>query len=255
MPQVELLVAGIPCEPFSKIRQNGTSEEEHDHYDLSLELMYYVKSKQPRTIVLEEVPAYLESGIGKATIRNLKRNGYFVTSKIVDGKEYGEITSRKRAVILATTDEIEFPEPKIVNEKTIQDILLPVDHKDCKWFNEESKPWIYKSWRDNEEKGRSFSHESRIIEYGIIKNVQAITKRYFAQQAGNPIVKHPFLKDTYRWLTLSEVKQIMGFDEKFNLGEGTTIAGEGLGQSVLVRMFKQIIEQIKPNKKGMEKFF
>jgi len=187
--------------------------------------------------------------------------------KIVNGTEYGECTQRKRAVILATTDELKFPEPRKTKSLKLHELLLPVDHPDCKWWNKETKGWVFEQWATHKLKGTNFS--SQQLEYGKSETVQAIPKRYFAQQAGNPVVKHPTLPDTFRWLTLSEVKQIMGFDEDYQLGDEVTYAGEGLGQSVLVNVFKQIIQALSPDKPevqedisneaehktGMEKFF
>ena len=73
-----------------------------------MHFLQLVEHVNPRNIVLEEVPQYLKSGVGTATMNALKRMGYHVVSKTVDGTEYGESTQRKRAVILATTEEIEF---------------------------------------------------------------------------------------------------------------------------------------------------
>src|SRR3990172_6863171 len=83
------------------------------------------------------------------------------------------------------------------------------------------------------------------LNIGIIKRLKAIKKRYFEQQGDNPVVKHPTLPDTYRWLTLSEVKIIMGLDESYDLGETKTVAGEALGQGALINVFKKIIDSLK----------
>ena len=261
LPDVELLLAGIPCEPFSQVRRNYREQkeifEEHETADLSIFFISLVEQKNPRTIVMEEVPQYLKSGIGIATLSALRRMGYYVTSKVVTGTEYGQVTQRKRAVILATTDEIDFPEPLDSKPRKLYELLLPIDHPDCKWFNKETKSWIFDHWEKQTAKGNNFA--SQQLEYGKSETVQAITRRYFAQQGGNPVVKHPTLPDTFRWLTLSEVKAIMGFDESYDLGTGTTVAGEGLGQSVLIDVFRQIISAIKPNQKSksnsLEMFF
>lgn len=249
LQKVELLVGGIPCEPFSQVRRNyreGDLPELHENADLSIFFLQLVEQVNPRTIVLEEVPQYLKSGIGTATISALKRMGYFVVSKTIDGTEYGESTQRKRAVILATTEEMKFPEPQKEKITKLHEILLPVDHAECEWWNKETKSWVFEHWETQTAKGNNFA--SQQLEYGKSETVQAITRRYFAQQGGNPVVKHPTEPDTFRWLTITEVKRIMGFSDDFDLGTAKTTAGEGMGQSVLIETFRQIISKITVNR-------
>src|SRR3990172_3948495 len=180
LDQVELLIGGIPCEPFSIARRNQGNEmyEEHQNADLSMFFLMIVEAVNPRCIVLEEVPAYLKSGIGTATVNALKRMGYNVSVKVISGLEYGELTVRKRAVIVATTDDYKFPEES-KSDRTLGEILLKADDPRC------------------------------------------------------------------GWLTLSEVKIIMGLDESYDLGETKTIAGEALGQGVLINVFKKIFDSLK----------
>ena len=246
LQKVELLVGGIPCEPFSQVRRNyreGELPELHENADLSMHFLQLVEHVNPRNIVLEEVPQYLKSGVGTATMNALKRMGYHVVSKTVDGTEYGESTQRKRAVILATTEEIEFPEP--VNDKhaKLHEMLLPVEDPQCEWWNRETKSWVFEHWETQTAKGNNFA--SQQLEYGKSETVQAITRRYFAQQGGNPVVKHPDMADTFRWLTITEVKRIMGYEDDFDLGTAKTTAGEGMGQSVLIDTFAKIIGELK----------
>lgn len=243
LEQVELLIGGIPCEPFSIARRNQgkTMYEEHENADLSCFFLMIVEAINPKTIILEEVPAYLKSGIGTATISALKRMGYYVESRLISGTEYGEFTVRKRAVIVASsTKDIQFPD-QVESNRTMNDILLPYDHQDCEWFTEETKPWIFKHWREQKAKGNNF--KSQFITQDT-KQVQAITKRYFAGQGSNPVVQHPQKEDTFRWLTLNEVKKIMGLPDNFDLGTSKTTAGEAMGQGVLVNTFKKIIEVV-----------
>ena len=59
------------------------------------------------------------------------------------------------------------------------------------------------------------------------------------------MVKHPDMADTFRWLTITEVKRIMGYEDDFDLGTAKTTAGEGMGQSVLIDTFAKIIGELK----------
>ena len=78
--------------------------------------------------------------------------------------------------------------------------------------------------------------------------MQAITKRYFAGQGDNPVVKdtRPGREGWFRWLTLSEVKRLIGLPDQYDLGCTRTTAGEVLGQGVLVDVFHRIIRSVAP---------
>jgi len=239
LAQVELLIGGIPCEPFSQLRQNQKGQF-HENTDLSMFFLMIVEAVNPKTIILEEVAPYLNSEIGQATIQALKRMGYNVETKIISGLDHGEFTVRKRAVIIASTQKITFPEES-PHKRSMSEILLSHDDPKCEWWDKTTKSWVFDHWNNQTAKGNNFASQQITADS---ENVQAITKRYFAQQGGNPVVKHPFKEGTFRWLTPIEVSRIMGLPDDYDLGTTKTNAGEILGQGVLVKVFKKIIENM-----------
>lgn len=239
LAKVELLVGGIPCEPFSQLRQNQKGEF-HENTDLSMFFLMIVEAVNPKTIILEEVAPYLNSEIGQATIQALKRMGYNVETKIISGLDHGEFTVRKRAVIIASTEKINFPEDS-TQKRTMSEILLSHDDPSCEWWDRSTKAWVFDHWDKQTAKGNNFASQQITADSD---NVQAITKRYFAQQGGNPVVKHPFKEGTFRWLTPKEVSRIMGLPDDYYLGSTKTNAGEILGQGVLVKVFKKVIQSM-----------
>jgi DNA (cytosine-5)-methyltransferase 1 len=239
LQRVEMITAGIPCPPFSVARQNQKGEF-HKDTDLSLFFMMIIEKINPRTIVLEEVPGYLKSEIGQATIQGLERMGYNVSYEIISGQDYGELELRKRAVIVATTNEqFVFPE-KISKERTMGEILESPDHEDCQWFSRKEKAWFFERWDVADKKGTNF--KSQIITNESTK-IQAITRRYFAIQAGNPVIEHPTREGYYRLLTLTERRKLATLAEDYYLGPKTT-AGEVMGQGIIVSVFQKIIEAV-----------
>jgi DNA (cytosine-5)-methyltransferase 1 len=122
---------------------------------------------------------------------------------------------------------------------------LPPEHPDCQWFNRETKSWLFKHWDEQTAKGNSFASQQVTTETTA---VQAIKKRYFSQQGDNPVVKDTRVgrEGWFRWLTLTEVRRIMGLRDDYYLGDTTTGAGEVMGQGVLVDVFRQIIEAVAP---------
>ena len=240
---VSLLTAGIPCEPFSKARQNQKDQPFHKNENLSMLILFVIKKTNPRTIILEEVPQYINSQIGMATIETLKQMGYNVECKMLKGTDYGELTVRNRVAIIATTppNKPKFPKENPI-DRTMKEILLSPEDPRCEWFTKETKSWIFKHWEEQKAKGNSFVSQQVTEE---TKQVQAITKRYFAGQGSNPVVKHPTKPNTFRWFTLLEVKRLMGLPDNYNLDKSKTLSGEILGQGILVNVFEKVIRENK----------
>lgn len=129
------------------------------------------------------------------------------------------------------------------NVGTMADVLQPADDPSLEWFTPEteSKQWLFDHWEKQTEKGNGFA--SQLIRYSDAR-VGTIKKRYFAGQGDNQVVVHPSLPDTYRWLTICEVKRIMGLPDSYNLGDTKTTAGEIMGQGVEVGAVTRIIKSV-----------
>jgi site-specific DNA-cytosine methylase len=60
-----------------------------------------IQRLNPATVLIEEAPGYLPSGAGYMMRHFLTRAGYTVEAKVIDPREYGELTGRRRSVIVA----------------------------------------------------------------------------------------------------------------------------------------------------------
>ena len=241
LQQVELMTIGLPCEPFSACRngRTGIVPEDHANGDLVYSALRLVEEVAPYTVVLEEVPGFLKSGAGFILIGALRRMGYTVEAKVINPRDYGELAGRKRAVVIATTDDaVVWPEPRRCT-KRLGDILDDVMPDDEAWWNEESKAWWFKHGRTQRAKGNGFAGKVMTPE---TDSVPCIPKRYFNQQGQNPVVAHPTVADTYRWLSVSEVAKLHGVSGTYMAGLPKTLAGEMLGQGVVVSTFALVIE-------------
>jgi site-specific DNA-cytosine methylase len=202
-----------------------------------------LKRANPLTIILEEVPPYLDSQIGKALIETIKQMGYNVEYKMLKGTDFGELMVRKRVAIIATTPPSvpKFPTENPIPRKMGEILLSPEDYR-CEWFTRETKAWLFEHWEKEEAKGNNFQSQIITVDTAYCS---AITKRYFAQQGSNPVVAHPEEEGVYRWLTLVEVKRLMGLPDDYDLGNTKTLAGEVMGQGVLVKVFQKVIQENK----------
>jgi DNA (cytosine-5)-methyltransferase 1 len=253
LPQVEVLTLGVPCQPWSRARtrdrQTGNKRdrslppEAHPLSDLSVWAALLIRHVNPATVVIEEAPDYLNSSAGYMLRLFLERAGYFVHGAVLDPILYGEITSRKRTVIVATT-EPGFQWPKTTPcTKTFGDYADPPEIAESQYFTPTEKPWLFQHWERQTRKGNGFappqlSHQS--------SRVPVLRRRYFAQQGDGVVVKHP-TREAYRWLSLNEARRIHGIPESYFLDEehSLTRAGEGIGQGVIVSFFEKILSAVK----------
>ena len=250
---IGLLEMGIPCEPFSAIRRLDRGGQQKRNRDLPAEahelgdMVYWaIKAADvlnPHTVIIEEVARFLESGAGFILRLALDRIGYHVEARIIDPLEHGALTSRRRAVIVATTfDEVNWPTPSDhATSLELRDILDDVPDDSDLWFSRDTKPWLYEHWNRQTTNGNGF--EPPKLTAGST-SCPTIKKRYFAGQGDNPVVQHPRKPDHHRWLTLDEVRRLMGLPDRYDLGSARTTAGEVLGQGVQVETFAQLIQSV-----------
>ncbi len=247
-----LLTMGIPCEPFSRSRHwdKGTDEdgkqirrnrelppEAHPNGDMVFWALRAVEATNPNTVVVENVPDFLRSGAFHILHNVLTRLGYNVEGRVIDSLDYGALTSRKRAIVIARTGSaVEWPAPTIFSTRTMSEVLQPVETGE--WFDEGSKPWLFRHWKEQAAKGNGFVSQKITADS---QYTGTITKRYFAGQGQHPVVKHPSLPETYRWLSLDEVKRLHGISEDYFVGNTKTLAGELIGQGVVIDTMTQLI--------------
>ena len=244
-----LLTAGIPCEPYSVIRtlnrggqqkrDKSLPPEAHELGDMTFWLLRAVEAANPYGVIIEEVPGYLESASGYVLQNVLRRLGYHVEARVLDPTDFGELTGRRRTVVVASSASVRWPNIHVPSNtqhvRRIGDILDVEPHE---WFDRSTKPWLYEHWDKQAAKGNGFPSQivsSQSTQVGTIK------KRYFAQQGDNPVIAHPTKPNTHRWFTINEVKRLHGIPDDYYVGDAKTTAGEVMGQGVHVGLFEQII--------------
>lgn len=193
----------------------------------------------PATVVIEEAPDYLNSSAGYMLRLFLERAGYFVHGAVLDPTLYGEITARKRTVIVATS-EPGFKWPATTPcTKTFADFADPPEIAESQYFTPQEKPWLFKHWKIQTQRGNGFA-PPQLSDQST--RVPVVRRRYFAQQGDGVVVKHK-TREAYRWLSLAEVRRIHAVPDTYFLDEeqSLTRAGEIIGQGVIVSFFQKII--------------
>jgi DNA (cytosine-5)-methyltransferase 1 len=250
---VELVTLGLPCEGVSSSRRldrvTGAKRDRalppEAHPDAGVVVMFaaaVIEQMNPRLVVLEEGERWLQSASGFLMRYFLERLGYKVEARIIDAHDYGYVQSRTRTVLVAVGDdeaEIAWP-AKRECVQTLADVLDDEQTVEGEWFTPESRPWPFRHAARQRERGNNFCPVMLTRESS---KVGAIKKRYLAGQGDNPMLRDE-AAGRYRWLTLAELRRLFTVPDDFELGTAKTVAGEGLGQGVIVDLFRRIIEAV-----------
>jgi site-specific DNA-cytosine methylase len=170
----------------------------------------------------------------------LEHAGYTVEAAVLDPRNYGELSGRRRTVIVAHTSEnFTWPEESPCT-KTIKAILDQPEEVEHLYFTAADKPWLVNHWNTQTEKGNGFA-APQLTEDGT--SVPTLTKRYQAIRGDAPVLAHRERPATWRLFTISETMRLHGLDpENYELDKNSkTISGEILGQGVIVSFFEKII--------------
>ena len=243
LPPVELLTMGIPCEPYSLARakrDRSLPPEAHTLSDLTIWSAHIIRTLNPATVVIEQAPGYLTSGAGYMMQHFLKRVGYSVEARVLDPRDYGELTARRRSVIVAHSgSHFRWPQPSS-SQATFADIRDDESTLQDQYFTAETKPWLVNHWKAQVAKGNGFT-SAQLSDNST--SVPCITKRYMAGQGTGAVVKNRNRENRWRWLTLNEIRKLHRIPESYQLSDTSkTVSGEAIGQGVIVSLFQRIIE-------------
>jgi len=132
---IDLLAGCPPCQGFSSIRRLNRKKSARDNRNgLIMEFLRFVKVLQPKTVMMENVPALENYYLFKKFVSKLKTLNYHVDHKVVDVSEYGVPQRRRRLVLLASIlGTVSIAEPtgkRITVRQAIGKIKSPKKTKD-----------------------------------------------------------------------------------------------------------------------------
>ena len=149
VPQLDLYVAGFPCQSFSMAGKRGGFEDTRG--TLFFNVAEFIKENQPKCFVLENVKGLLSHDSGKTyqTITDVLTNGggtlngqigidtidnglgYHVYAKVLNTKDYGVPQNRERIFLVGFKEPRDFNFPKKMELKLrLKDLLeSDVDEK------------------------------------------------------------------------------------------------------------------------------
>ncbi len=131
IPDVDVFLAGFPCQAFSIAGYRKGFEDEKGRGTLFFELLRLIKAKKPKIVFLENVKNLVSHDNGntfRVIIEALQDAGYSVKYQVLNAMEYGNIAQNRERIYVVgflNSDDyknFEFPFP-IKRTSTLKDII------------------------------------------------------------------------------------------------------------------------------------
>ena len=246
IPDHDILLAGFPCQPFSKAgipKRNDLNRphgfEDKDQGDLFFNIYDILKKKKPKAFILENVQTLktYQNGEILNQILNKLRKIYFVPEpQVLDAQDFGLAQRRKRIYIIGfLEDHGEFNYPKPTFKKTkIKDFL---DKYPMKKYIISDKLWNSHKERKkrNKKAGKGFGYK---LSYPNDKATITISARY--GKDGSECLLYRGENKNPRKLTPREVFRLQGFPENFKIPVSDLQAYKQAGNAVPINVVEKI---------------
>lgn len=245
IPNFDLLLAGFPCQSFSRMGYEKGFEDIRG--TLFFDICRILDKKKPQAFLLENVKGLVGNNKGKTfevILKHLRELGYNVFYKVLNSKNFGVPQHRERIYIVGLLNhtEFEFPDPHI--ETKIKDILEPkVDKK--YYFSRKYLDYLINKKIKEESKGNGFYYKM-IDPEGV-----STTLLYSNSCVERNIIYDPNISpeeapavELWRRLTPLEFERLQGFPEGWADIIADTKRCSILGNSVTVPVVKEVSKSI-----------
>lgn len=238
--EVDMSFVSLPCVEHS----NLGNLEGNVFNDLVIATAKIISTSKASVLFFENVNGFYKSASWEMLKSLLKDEYPFWTQKTIEAWDFASIATRPRTYAVAFRDEerflhFQFPTPPKVKRKKLKDYL--------------DSPKISHEWKSVSKWMESFNSReawrNRSLTYTFVgkdaEKISCIPSRYTAQCASN---SHVLSEDgqSWRFLSINEIKRILGVPEWFDFPEHTQKIRkyEILGQSVDCRVIKAIANRI-----------
>jgi DNA (cytosine-5)-methyltransferase 1 len=260
IPNHDILCAGFPCQPFSVSgKQKGFEDTRGTLFFNVLEI---IKAKQPKVVFLENVKQLKYHDEGKTLqviLKCLAGEGYFVSWKVLNSKDFGLAQNRERIVIIASKkQEFDFgklqPQPQI----RIKDILET--RSDFEYLEPKDYTILPQEQWTKQTSGLIFcGYRNKTIRVnGTRPNTEHLSRvhkqpnRIYHIDGTHPTIPSQetsgrfFIYDgsKVRKMTINECYKLMGFPDSHKKLSVTGQLYRQIGNSVAIPMIRAVGEQI-----------
>lgn len=260
IPSHDILCAGFPCQPFSVSgKQKGFEDTRGTLFFNVLEI---IKVKKPKVIFLENVKQLKYHDSGKTMqviLRCLKGEGYYVSWKVLNSKDFGLAQNRERIVIIASQNQTfdfeklpEYPQIRIkdiLETKTNFEYLEPSEYTILpqeQWTTQTSGlifcGYRNKTIRTNGTRPNT-EHLSRVHKQpNRIYHIDGTHPTIPSQETSGRFFIYDGSK--VRKMTIKECYKLMGFPESHKKLSVSGHLYRQIGNSVAIPMIRAVGEQI-----------
>lgn len=254
MPDVDVVVGGFPCQPFS-VRGNKEGFNDVSRGTLIFDVVRIIRDKKPKAFMLENVKhlANIQGGeVLEIILEELRQIGYHVTYKVLNTKKHGNLPqNRERIFIVGFSEEasynaFEFPEeiPLTVSFADMYEDDVPEKY----YFSEE-----FLSVMTKEGVPRKTLFESMILHEGVAyqwrmnyyvrENKSGVSPTLTTGVADVPIILQ---NGRYRRLTPRECGNLQGFPSTFEFPDvNDSHLYKQFGNSVSIPVIRRIATNMK----------
>jgi len=241
IPDFDLLLAGFPCQPFSRAgKKKGFDDKRGNHFFIINKIL---KVKKPKAFLLENVKFLKSHDNGRTLnemLRNLRKNYYVPDPAFLNSKDFGLPQNRDRIFIvgfLKKNEVFEFPKPTQkttsvgrILEKYVSNSYVISDRL---WSGHKKRKIRHKKNGN----GFGFSIVDKNNHY-----TNTLSARY--HKDGGEILISRGKKKNPRMLTERECARLQGFPDSFKIPVSRVRAYQQFGNSVSVNVIKVIAKNI-----------
>jgi DNA (cytosine-5)-methyltransferase 1 len=209
--EVDYATIGYPCVGFSLLADKNNLDIFHgDCGTLFIPLVAILRKMNPAMLIFENAPRFIDS----TTLHLLEKSfpDYNFSKTILNGHDYNELESRKRACIIATSKGL--PAMDLSNilslysserPPVISDVLSNVDLDASCW-----RVMEHVKLRDTM---KNVGYRNCLY-YGHESSMTTIPASYGSPKAGTPMIAHPEKPELQRQVQVDEHAHLRGLPER-----------------------------------------
>lgn len=272
IPAFDLLCGGFPCQAFSIAQWKDKKAFDDPRGTLFFEILKIIDYHKPKCLLLENVAHLTKINGGdvfKTIVNSLTTRGYKVSHQLLSPHQFGVPQNRERVYIVATLGEMSFnftALSKCSSTTKLSDILeTTVDES---YYIDPDKYTILDqaNIKQQAKSGLIFCGylKGELRKVGARENTEHLSRvhkqlmRIYSSNGTHPTLAASETSGRYhiyeertkrvRRLTLNECYRLMAYPDTFKIHENKGVAYKQIGNSVCVKVVKEIIQEMKKQK-------
>jgi DNA (cytosine-5)-methyltransferase 1 len=258
IPDHNILAAGFPCQPFSISGKKKGFEDTRG--TLFFYIMRVIQEKKPDVVFLENVKHMIyhdKKRTLQTILRSLEEEGYYVSWKVLNAKDFALPQNRERLIIIASRDwKFDFAKVKSSDKAVLIRDILEEDSEEYEYLEPDEYTILEeKMWR-KQSSGLIFCgyRNKKIRQNGVRKNTTHLSRvhkqpnRIYHIDGTHPTIPSQetsgrfwiYNGDSVRKLTMTECFRLMGFPEDYKKISSKTELYKQIGNSVPINLIESV---------------